>query len=367
MSKKFLNKKIKLIDERNFTMPMENEFRIFEKIMNESKRNFKDKSKRRKEKSNSNSSRDMKIISVLRGKEKITLSTKRLSEFKNFVDLFNCLYYIENGKKHYLITAETIEQFFDNSGFHILYDLDFSSQYNNEFFIELHSIVNANEIKTMNEFCKFHEIYFRRINHPYFYTALWSAKRILKYYRLNEKNNTKRNEKFEKCSNSRITKFYGPFGTGKTTLLYSFFKTISYVPISVNSNDDIDYSKKNSINIKDIKLKKNSQIDIKKYKNAFEDNIEVDDKLSLSYSSEEQSRDPNESNNIIDLEEKENSSDIETKENKELKSIISSFYEKEYEDNDSTEDQYSFLSSLYVDLEKEKTKELSEFNQKYFE
>ena len=45
------------------------------------------------------------------------------------------------------------------------------------------------------------------------------------YNRLNDKNYGEyMSSKFKKCSNARITKFYGPFGTGKSTLVYLFFK-----------------------------------------------------------------------------------------------------------------------------------------------
>ena len=370
MSKKVLNIKRKLLDERNVTKPMPDDLILFQEIIDESKRNFN--SQKRKEKSNSNSSGDLRIISVLKDKEVITLSTKKLSEFKDFIDLFNCLYYIKNGKRYYLINPKKIEEFFENSDFHYLYDLDFATQFNEKLFIQSHRIRDKKKIKTINEFCIFHKYYFRRNDHTYFYTALRSPNRVLKFNRCNEKNTRKyKNPDFEKCSNSRITRFYGPKGTGKTTLIYAFFKTISYVPEDVNSHDNINYDKKDSINLKNINLYKNHKINIKNYKNTLKDNIEVDSELSLIDSSEELISDSNEVNNNIDLEEKykkENSYESKkSKENQKMKNIISPYYQKEYENNDSTEEEYNFLSSVYIDLEKEKTEELSKANQKYFE
>ena len=190
------------------------------------------------------------------------------------------------------------------------------------------------------------------------------------------------NPKFSKCSNSRITKFYGPLGTGKTTLVYVFFKTISFVKNIINSDDATDYEiKKEKINLKDLNLSEKAKIKIKKYQNYIQNDIEVKDNLNLSYSSfEESSINSNKHNHLINLDEieereiyyrrkesKKRNKRKENKENLEIKQIISSYYDKEFEDNDSTEEEYNFLSSFYVNLEKEKREDLSRANQKYFE
>ena len=224
-----------------------------------------------------------------------------------------------------------------------MYNLDYSTEFNKKLFIQLHNIPDRKVIQTIEEFCIFQEWYFRGNDHTYFYTALRSPNRVLKFNRLNDKNNRKyRNPDFGKCNNSRITKFYGPKGTGKTTLIYAFFKTISYVPIDVNSHDDINYDKKDSINLKGINLAKNLKITIKKYKNTLSDNIEVNEDLSLMDLSEESKNYSNKTNNTIDLEEsdkEENSyNSKESKENKKMKDIISLDYEKEYENNVNTKE-----------------------------
>ena len=135
----------------------------------------------------------------------------------------------------------------------------------------MHCIPKRKDIKKIKEFCVFHEWYFGITNHDFYYTALWSPNRILKFNRLNNKNYGKyMNKKFDKCSNSRITKFYGPFETGKSTLVYAFFKTISYVSSLINSDNNANSEeKKENINFKEINLSKNSKIKIQKYKKNY--------------------------------------------------------------------------------------------------
>jgi ABC-type lipopolysaccharide export system ATPase subunit len=190
------------------------------------------------------------------------------------------------------------------------------------------------------------------------------------------------NRKFSKCSNSRITKFYGPLGTGKTTLVYVFFKTISFAQNLLDSDDATGNEiKKDKINLKDVNLSKRAKIKIKKYQNNVQNYIEVNDNLNLSNSSfEESSIDSNKQNHLINLDEieekeicykrkesKEGKKRKESKENIEIKQIISPYYDKEFEGYDSTEEEYNFLSSFYVNLEKERTEDLSRSNQKYVE
>ena len=67
MSKKVLNIKRKLLDERNVTEPMPDDLILFQEIIDDSNRNFN--SQKKKEKNNSNSSGDLRIISVLKDKE----------------------------------------------------------------------------------------------------------------------------------------------------------------------------------------------------------------------------------------------------------------------------------------------------------
>ena len=73
--------------------------------------------------------------------------------------------------------------------------------------------------------------------------------------------------------------------------------------------------------------------------------IKVDDNLFLNDQSIE-------FNKTINLEEKEENDNSFEKVGKESN-------KKEYENNDSTKEEFNFLPSFYVDLEKERTKELS--------
>ena len=223
-------------------------------------------------------------------------------------------------------------------------------------------------VETIIQFCPFLQWYFNTNDHKYFYTALWSANRVLKFNRLNDKNYGEyMSSKFEKCSNSRITKFYGPFGTGKSTLVYLFFKSISHVSSLNESNDLTNYG--NIINNKSIKeliSRKKYKITVKKWKQINKDNIEVNQELSKD---EWSSDSYTEQKNISLKEEDENNIFSEEKKikNKNNNNIISKLYKKEYENNNSTKEEYKFLSSLYVNLKKEKTKEDSKSNRKYFE
>jgi len=375
MEKKNLSLKRRFIKKETFTEVTKNEISLFNSIINKYRSNFKNKLKYNKEKKESNFSGNFRIISVLKDGKIITLSTEKLNDFLNFIKCFNCLFYVENGIRHYLINPETIEQYFEKSYYHILYDLVFSNKFDEKIFILQHLIPRRRNIKTIEDFCIFPQWYFDTINHDYIYdTVIWSPYRVLKFNRLNDKNyGNFMNRKFNKCSNSRITKFYGPLGTGKTTLVYVFFKTISFIQNLINSDDVTNYEiKKNKINLKDLNLSKKAKIKIKKYQNNVQNYIEVNNNLNLSYSSfEESSIDSNKQNNLINLDEIEEKEILyrrkESKENIEIKQSISPYYDKEYEGNDSTEEEYNFLSSFYVNLEKERTEDLSRANQKYVE
>ena len=363
--KKILGLKRKLIIKGNSPEQMKKENSLFDEVVNETKSIAYEILEKRKEKNESNSSGNKRIIVVIKDEEKIILSTENIKEFLDFINCFNCLFYIKNEIRHYLINPKTIEQFFDNSHYHVLYNLDFLNLFDEKIFIFTNCIPKRKNIKTIKEFCLFHEWYFSLKNHDFYYTALWSPNRILKFNRLNDKNYGKyMDKKFDKCSNSRITKFYGPFGTGKSTLVYAFFKTISYVESLINSsNNNNSDEKKDNINFEKLNLKKKSNIKIKKYKKKLPNNIEVDENsFDLVYSSSDS--DSNKSNNSINLEEIEKK---ESKENEEIKHIIYKDYEKEYEGNDSTDEEYNFLSSCYIDLEKERIQEVSNANKKYFE
>ena len=370
--KKILGLKRKLIIKGNSPEQMKKENSLFDEVVNETKSIADEILEKRKEKNESNSSGNKRIIVVIKDEEKIILSTENIKEFLDFINCFNCLFYIKNGIRQYLINPKTIEQFFDNSHYHVLYNLDFLNLFDEKIFIFTHCIPKRKNIKTIKEFCLFHEWYFNLKNHDFYYTALWSPNRILKFNRLNDKNYGKyMDKKFDKCSNSRITKFYGPFGTGKSTLVYAFFKTISYVESLINSgNNNNSDEKKDNINFEKLNLKKKSNIKIKKYKKKLPNNIEVDENsFDLVYSSSDS--DSNKSNNSINLEEIEKKEisfeKKESKENEEIKHIIYKDYEKEYEGNDSTDEEYNFLSSCYIDLEKERIQEVSNANKKYFE
>ena len=370
MENTILNNKRKLSIDNDSEEESQGELETYRRFIKKSStilKNKKKKAKKREAKENeSNSSGSLRIISVLKGEKAITLTTEKISEFHDFIDCFNCLYYIKDRKRHYLIHPEIIEQFYRRSDYQILYDLDFSSENNENVFKSVHLLTIRNKIETITEFCPFIGWYFNIKDHKYFHTPLNSPNSILKFYRLNDKNYGKRmNQKFSKCSNSRITKFYGPLGTGKSTLIYLFFKAIAFIPSFMDSIDDCDNNKKN-VSFEDLISNKNLKIEIKKYKNIFNEGIEVDVSLKSLNLDEEAFK----NENTIDLEEIDEKEIKEVKESKEntiIEHIISPLYEKEYENNDSTEEEFNFLSSFYINLDKERTTEDSKTNQKYFE
>ena len=367
MEKKFLKTKRKLISEMDFGKDNKIEFDYFNDYINNIGK--KDKIDNKNEYKSFGNER---VISVIKREEIITLSTEKLSEFQKFVDCFNCLFYNKDGDKHYLIDPHSVEEFFEESEFHIIYNLDFTNMLQEKVFREVHNVPQRKNIKNIKQFCPFSEWYFNTNDHKYFYTSLWSANRVLKFNRLNDKNYGEyMDPKFEKCSNSRITKFYGPFGTGKSTLVYLFFKTISYVSSSKESDDFTNLDKIIcNKNLQELISKKKYKIKIKKDKNKYKSNIEVDKELNFNDSDDESSSDSYMEEKNIELKEKEkNNIFLEKKENKTKKNkhIISLLYEKEYENNDSTEEEFKFLSSFYINLDKEKTIEHSKSNRKYFE
>ena len=368
MENKILNNKRKLSRDND------SEEESQEELSNASKssiilKNKKKKARKIKEKRKvSNSSRSLRIISVLKGEKAITLTTEKISEFYDFIYYFNCLFYIKDRKRYYLIHPEIIEQFYRRSDYQILYDLNFSTENNENMFKSLHLLVKRKYIETFTEFCPFTKWYFKINDHKYFHTPLSSPNSILKFNRLNDKNFGRHmNPKFSKCSNSRITKFYGPLGTGKSTLVFLFFKSISFIPSFMDSDDDFDNDKiTNNISFEDLISNKKLKIKIKKYKNIFNYDIEVDVSLKSLNLDEESFKNEN-TIYLEEIEEKEIPEKKESKENKVIEQIISPLYEKEYENNDSTEEEFNFLSSFYINLDRERTPEDSRRNQKYFE
>ena len=325
MKKKILNTKRKLLTNVNSEEGNQGELNTFSGYAHKSENIAKKKEKRARigRGNESNSSGNSRSISVLKGQKKITISIENLSEFQEFINCFNCLFYIKDKIKYFLINPEIIEIFYEKSDYHILYDLDFSTQINEYMFKSLHLLPKRKEIETIEEFCPFTKWYFKTNNHKYFYTALWSPNRVLKFNRLNDKNYGKyMNPKFGKCSNSRITKFYGPLGTGKSTLVYLFFKAIAFVRSLINSSNVDENKKSNKISLKELTLNKKFKIKIKKYKNIFDNNIEVDGDLNMSSSSEESNSDSFNDENIIplkEIEEEEIPEEKEIKENKDTK------------------------------------------------
>ena len=308
MKKQILKTKRKLMVHRDFGQENEKEFDNFNVAIKSVKtRKIKNETENKNE---SKSSGKERTVSVLKGEEIITLSTEKLSHFQKFIDCFNCLFYIKDNNRHYLINPGEVELFFEESDYHILYDLDFSNLFDETIFRQIHSLPKRKYMKTIGEFCIFYQWYFDTDEHKFFYTALWSADRILKFNRLNDKNYGEyMNPKFDKCSNSRITKFYGPFGTGKSTLVYAFFKSISYVSIPDNSETEKNSDKKtNKINqnLEELISKKKYKITIKKNKNILNNYIEVDSQLSFN-DVREKSNNDSKIENTIELEEKEES------------------------------------------------------------
>ena len=369
MRKQILNTKRKLSKDKDSEENQE-EYNTFKSNFCISNIIFKKKEKkaRKRNGNDSNSSGNLRIISALKGEKAIILSTENISEFYDFIDCFNCLYYIKNQKRHYLIHPEIIEQFYRRTDYQILYDLDFCTQNNEEMFKWIHISAKRKEIETITEFCPFPKWYFKTNDHKYFHTPLSSPNSILKFNRLNDKNFGKRmNPKFSKCSNSRITKFYGPLGTGKSTLVYLFFRAITFVPGLIDSDGSYGNGENtNNMSFEDLISSKKLKIKIKENQSIFNDNIEVDVGLKSLNLDEDSFKDEN----TIDLEEIEENEIPEKKasiENTIIEHIISPLYEKEYENNDSTEEEFNFLSSFYINLDRERTTKDSKENQIYFE
>jgi len=313
-----------------------------------------------KSKNNSNSSGNFRTIIVLKKNEKIMLETEDINEFHQFIECFNCLFYIKSGVKHFLIDISSIEYFFLNSDYHILYDSEYVNQLNENNFHLAHSIPKRKNLESIKEFCIFHQYYFNTPNHKYFYTALWSPNRILKFYRLSDKNYPYMSNKFDKCSNSKIIKFYGPRGTGKSTFIYTFFAVMSTIKFSLKNSDKSTMIKEN-IKINDLKLNPTSRISIKQCSKPFEQIYDVNEDISKLINLDELNQ--NKSKNIIDLSEEEEKKNNE-KNAFELTETI--YYQKEFNSGSRKEDYY-FLSSVYIDLIKERTPESSNCYKKYFE
>ena len=113
MENTILNNKRKLSIDNDSEEESQGELETYRRFIKKSStilKNKKKKAKKREAKENeSNSSGSLRIISVLKGEKAITLTTEKISEFHDFIDCFNCLYYIKDRKRHYLIHPEIIE------------------------------------------------------------------------------------------------------------------------------------------------------------------------------------------------------------------------------------------------------------------
>lgn len=316
-------------------------------------------------KNNSKSSGNFRNIIVLKNDKKITIKTDDINDFHNFVLCFNCLFYIMNGVKHYLIEKNSIEEFFQNSDFHILYDSENPNNIPEKAFNSIHNFPKRKNIKTTKDFCFFPEYTFSSEKHKYYYTSLWSPTRILKFYRLSDKNYPFMRDEFSMCSNSKITRFYGPKGTGKSTFVYVFFAITSKIEINLDKIDQRILAQKD-IRIKDLKLKPQSKICIEEFTNISKSIYEVKENINGNEEDNESNESKenilnnnNKTLNLIEEEEDENKLN-----EKELLENI--HYIKEFKSGKKNEDYY-FLSSVYIDLDKERNPIKSEKNKMFFE
>ena len=247
MSKSFLN-----IKRHNNIAIDKNDNDSFFSSLKMLNKKLENKTKNDQSHKNSNSpnySKKVRNVIVFKKNERISIKTDSLSEFQSFVYCFNCLFYIKNNKKYYLFENKSIELFFSNSDFHILYDAEIPTEFDEKTFNSIHNIPKRRECENISDFCFFPKYYFSLPDHKYFYTALWSPERILKFYRLSNKNYIYMRKEFNKCSNPKILKLYGPKGTGKSTFVYAFFENISKIKFNF---DKID---KNILNKKELKMK----------------------------------------------------------------------------------------------------------------
>ena len=150
-------------------------------------------------------------------------------------------------------------------------------------------------------------------------------------------------------------------------MVYLFFRAITFVPGLIDSDGSYGNGENtNNMSFEDLISSKKLKIKIKENQSIFNDNIEVDVGLKSLNLDEDSFKDEN----TIDLEEIEENEIPEKKasiENTIIEHIISPLYEKEYENNDSTEEEFNFLSSFYINLDRERTTKDSKENQIYFE
>lgn len=369
MSKNFLNIK-RYNNTNNIPKNCNETFKNKFNVVCEKKKNQRNISN-----NNSNSSGNIRTIIVYKNNEKIVFKTDSLQKFQKFVFCFNCLFYVVKGVKHYLLENKSIELFFLNNDFHTLYDTDYKNEFTEEQFKISHNFPKRKDCKIISDFCFFPDYVFSTNDHKYFYTAKWSPNRVLKFYRFTKKNYVMR-EEFNNCSNPKILKIYGPKGTGKSTLVYAFFATMSSIEINLDKIDN-KILNQNEIKLKEFVLISKENVVIKKIKNSQNVLQEVDaldiENLNDSNDSKENIITTNNNNiNIIENEESENiittNNNVESEDNKKDENDLleNLYYLKEFKSGKNNEDYY-FLSSLYIDLDKERTPELSKINKNYFE
>ena len=368
MSKSFLN--IKRHNNSTIDTNENDSFFSSLKMINTKLENRSKKDQSHNNSNSSNSSKNFRKITVFKKKERITIKTDSLSEFQSFVYCFNCLFYIQKNKKYYLFENKSIEIFFSNSDFHILYDAEMPKEFDEKTFNAIHNIPKRKECEKISDFCFFPKYFFSLPDHKYYYTSLWSPERILKFYRLSNKNYIYMRKEFDKCSNPKILKLYGPKGTGKSTFVYAFFEIISTIKFNFDKIDKNILNKK-ELKIKELKLNEQNNIKIKKYVKPIENLYEVNNDINISGDSNDlnlsNENKINEKNISINIIEEENDKLESTKKDNIKNELLENiYYTKEFNSYFNNEDSY-FLSSIYVDLDKERDPKLSENNKKYFE
>jgi hypothetical protein len=283
------------------------------KIMHISKEMSKAIKKRKTNKNNNASSNKKKIIIIYRKKNRVTLSLNSLNELLNILKSIYFPFYYKNNKIYYLLSNESIQEFWNEYNYKIIYESRQIINITEKDFLMCHVSLDRNKIEHFSDFCSYPECHLMIGKRFYYCKNYWLGK-IIKKYRIG--------------LNPKIINLYGPQKSGKTVFIYSFFSTTKRIQYKETINVP-------NINANDL-LNENNNIIIENYN----DIIQLEDKLAVD-------------SNLTNLPSFQNNSIDKKNVNKENKNIeeldLDNLFINEFYNGKDNESQY-FISSVYIDL-----------------
>ena len=158
-----------------------------------------------------------RVIAIYKSNKRVLIYFKNKKEFANYIqNLYFPFFYNKNLEPIFLKYSYSVQKFWDNINYKIIYESPQSEDYlNQNIFQYFHRQIKEEKVKNYLDFCNVYEAYFK--NNDKFYNNF--NKKIIN------------NLKELRYDYKKIIRFFGPSGCGKSTLIYYFFTLKRFVPL----------------------------------------------------------------------------------------------------------------------------------------